>query len=68
MVYQNKMMKSGEDKFENKTRKCVEPACQKIFDWSASEQEWFRKQGLKYPPQRCVDCRRKRRQKKLTGL
>lgn len=49
------------EEFKNKKIRCVEEDCEKEFDWSPEEQKWFKDKGLKYPPVRCLDCRRKRR-------
>lgn len=67
MVYENykdKMMRSDEEVYHDKTLRCVEQDCQEMFTWSADEQKWFKENKLAYPPARCLDCRRKRRMEK----
>lgn len=67
MVYENKMMNSGNEseQYQTKTLRCVEQDCQEMFDWTPEDQVWFHKHGLKYPPARCVNCRRNRRLAKM---
>lgn len=48
---------------EDKTLECKH--CGKAFGFSASEQEFFAKNGLTNEPSKCKDCRRKAREEKL---
>lgn len=45
--------------FEDKTLKCKE--CGKEFLFSAAEQEFYAEKGFQNEPQRCKDCRQKRK-------
>ena len=42
---------------EDKTLVCK--SCQAEFKWSAKEQAYYQKRGLKKQPQKCSDCRQK---------
>lgn len=63
MVYIPNYNEKKKDKkiYQTKTIRCVEQDCQELFEWTPEEQEWFDEHDLKYPPVRCLDCRRKRR-------
>ncbi len=49
------------EKYEDKTLTCAD--CNKEFEWSASEQEFFAEKKFA-PPKRCLECRQKRRKEK----
>lgn len=55
-MYQNELLK-GRAKF----MKCKQ--CGKYFMIGRAEEDWFKHEGL-YCPKRCLDCRRKNKQKK----
>lgn len=56
MKYDDKMMGT-----EDKELKCIEPNCQMIFTFSVGEQQFFKEKNLQHAPNRCPDCRKKRR-------
>ena len=45
--------------FEDKNLTCKD--CSKEFVWSAGEQKFYADKGLQYPPGRCPDCRKQKR-------
>ena len=40
--------------------------CQKEFIWTKGEQEFFAKKGFDRPPIRCLECRKKKRERNDT--
>ena len=36
--------------------------CGKQFTWTESEQEFYKQKGFNFPPARCPDCRRLKKQ------
>lgn len=42
-----------------KDRKLICKTCQREFDWSAKEQQYYEKKGFKKQPQKCSSCREK---------
>lgn len=57
--YDNKMM-TGEG-YTDLQMRCQEPDCQKIFIFSAGEQQFYKEKGLASNPKRCQSCRNKRK-------
>ncbi len=51
--------------FEDKTLTCKD--CGKEFIFTAGEQEFFAEKGFEHEPQRCRDCRDKRRRSRDGG-
>jgi len=45
--------------FQDQTLKCKD--CGKDFVWTASEQDFYQQKGFQNQPQRCPDCRTKRK-------
>ncbi len=44
-----------ESELDDKEIFCVD--CEKMFNWTAGEQVFFRDKGLKNPPKRCKGCK-----------
>lgn len=51
--------------FENKTLTCKD--CGAEFEFTAGEQEFFASKGFVNEPQRCKDCRNKRKEARRDG-
>ena len=45
--------------FQDQTLKCKD--CGKDFIWTASEQEFYQQKGFQNAPQRCPECRAKKK-------
>lgn len=45
--------------YQDKQLQCRD--CQADFAWTAGEQEFYAQKGFTYPPVRCPDCRRKKK-------
>jgi hypothetical protein len=39
--------------------------CQRPFEWSVQEQEFFSAHGLAEPPKHCAACRKQRREERI---
>ncbi len=48
--------------FQDKQLTCKD--CGKEFTWSSGEQKFYADKGLQNPPGRCMDCRKKLKDKK----
>lgn len=51
--------------FEDKNLTCKD--CGQKFIWSAGEQQFFAAKGFDRPPVRCLDCRKKKKERMQKG-
>jgi hypothetical protein len=58
--------KGGMFKMADKTLVCKD--CAKDFVFTEGEQEFYKEKGFDNEPQRCVDCRRARKQQNDRGF
>ncbi|MDO8551897.1 MAG: zinc-ribbon domain containing protein [bacterium] len=50
--------------FTDQTLKCRD--CGKDFVWTASEQEFYQQKGFTNAPTRCADCRKNKKEQRMT--